>query len=149
VRSRRRGRLTVLCSRRLGSASAAKPINLSEMATLKLVVEPDQVVSDVAHELVERLRDIVRQLRSDAVWNCWVSSGAHGLSVRLQEARRVVPRGGPRDSTRVTYSGGGTVDFLIADVAAWLRMGWIGPSPPASPATRRQADGSTRRSRRK
>ena len=63
------------------------------------LVEPDQVVSDVAHELVERLRDIVRQLRSDAVWNCWVSSGAHGLSVRLQEARRVVPRGGPRDSS--------------------------------------------------
>ena len=121
---------------------------LIEMATLKLETEADQIVSEEAHELVERLRAVVRQIPADTVWNCWVSAGAQGLSIRLQEARRVVPRGGARDSTRVTYSGGGTVDFLVADVAAWLRMGWIGPSPPAGAPTRRRVDGSTRRPRR-
>jgi hypothetical protein len=118
------------------------------MATLKLVAETEQLVPEEAHELVERLRAVVRQIPADTVWTCWVSVGAQGLSIRLQEARRVVPRGGARDSTRVTYSGGGTVDFLVADVAAWLRMGWIGPSPPSGSPTRRRADGSTRRSRR-
>src|SRR5512138_2979390 len=100
------------------------------MATLKLITEPDQVVSEDVHDFAERLRAIIRQIPADSVWNCWVSTGAHGYSVRLQEARRVVPRGGARDSTRITYSGGGTVDFLLADVAAWLRMGWIGSPPP-------------------
>lgn len=118
------------------------------MATLKLVSEPEQLVSGGAHDLVERLRAVVREIPTDAVWNCWVNMGVHGLSVRLQEARRVVPRGGRRDSTRVTYSGGGTIDFLVADVAAWLRMGWIPSSSPAAPPTRRRVDGSTRRARR-
>jgi hypothetical protein len=118
------------------------------MATLRVISEPEQLVSGAAHDLVEQLRAIVREIPTDAVWTCWVSMGAHGLSVRLQEARRVVPRGGPRDTTRVTYSGGGTVEFLVADVAAWLRMGWIRSSSPPGPPTRRRADGSTRRSRR-
>jgi hypothetical protein len=117
------------------------------MATLKLLAEPDQPLSEGVHDLVERLRAVVRQIASDSIWNCWVSVGAHGYSVRLQEARRVVPRGGARDTTHVTYSGGGTVDFLVADVAAWLRMGWIGPASRRAP-TRRRSDGSTRRSRR-
>jgi hypothetical protein len=118
------------------------------MATLKLISEPDQLQAEGTHDLVERLRAVVRQMPADAVWNLWVSSGPHGFSVRLQEARRVVPRGGARDSTRVTYSGGGTIDFLVGDVATWLRMGWIGAPPPGSP-TRRRADGSTRRTRRR
>jgi len=118
------------------------------MATLKLVAEPDQSVSTETHELVERLRAVVRQVRSDAVWNCWVSAAAQGFSVRLQEAPRVAPRGGARDLTRVTYSGGGTVDFLVSDVAAWLRMGGTAPLQPVATPARRRADSATRRARR-
>jgi hypothetical protein len=118
------------------------------MATLRLIAEPDQPVSEATHEFVERLREVVRQVPADTAWDCWVSAVAQGFAVRLQEARRVAPRGGARDSTRVTYSGGGTADFLVADVAAWLRMGWIGPQPPAASPARRRADSSTRRSRR-
>ena len=118
------------------------------MATLKLISEPDQPVSEAAHELVERLRAILRDSPSDAAWSCWIAPGSHGYSIRLQEARRVVPRGGSRDSAQVTYSGGGTAEFLVADIAAWLQMAWSAPAQPPLWPQRRRVDGRTRRSSR-
>jgi hypothetical protein len=118
------------------------------MATLKLISEPDQTVPEGAHDLAERLRAILRDSASDAAWNCWISHGSHGFSVRLQEARRVVPRGGSRDSAQVTYSGGGTPDFLLADITAWLEMARSAPSPSPLWPQRRRVDTSTRRSSR-
>jgi len=115
------------------------------MATLKYLTEPDQQTSDEVRDLVERLRTVFRAEGSDNVWNCWASVGAHGLTVRLQQSRRVAPYGARADHPTITYSGGGTADFLVDDVAAWLRA--QAGSPSQAPETTHRRRASTRRRR--
>jgi hypothetical protein len=106
------------------------------MAVLRFLIEHDQHVSGEVRGLVERLRAAFRADPAETVWDCWANVGAHGFTVRLQQARRVAPYGGRSDGPRVTYSGGGTADFILDDVTAWLRA----QSPEqaeAHPQTRR------------
>jgi hypothetical protein len=110
------------------------------MATLKFLTEADQHLSDEVRDLLERLRAVFRSDPSDNAWDCWVSVGAHGFTVRLQEARRVAPYGGRADGSGVTYSGGGTADFLVDDVTAWLKAQGTPQQKAADALHRRRVD---------
>ena len=114
------------------------------MATLKFLSEPEQHLSDEVRELLERLRAVFRSDPADHVWDCWASIGAHGFTVRLQQARRVAPYGGRPDGSGVTYSGGGTADFLVEDVAAWLRAQSAPLQKAVGPPHRRRVDSRRR-----
>jgi hypothetical protein len=114
------------------------------MATLKFLTEPDQHPTDDVRELLERLRAVFRTDPTENVWECWASVGAHGFTVRLQQARRVAPYGGRADGSGVTYSGGGTADFLVEDVSAWLRAQSAPQPRPLDPPHRRRLDARRR-----
>jgi hypothetical protein len=115
------------------------------MATLKFLTEADQQTSDEIRDLVERLRGVFRADTSDAVWSCWASMGAHGMTVRLQQTRRVAPYGARADGPTVTYSGGGTADFLVDDISVWLQAQAGPQSAAAETGQRRRASGRRRR----
>ncbi len=115
------------------------------MATLKHIPEADRVMTDELRVLIEQLRTLFRDDPSDAVWNCWASEGAHGYAVRLQQVRRVTPYGGHAYGAQVTYSGGGSAEFIVADVHSWLRSQLAPPPKPPATRKRRQSDDGRRR----
>lgn len=92
------------------------------MATLRFITETDQIVSPAIHELVERLRVVVREDLSDTVWKCWMREAAGGFALQLQQTHRVAPYGGRGDRTLLTYSCGGVADFVVNDATEWLRL---------------------------
>lgn len=115
------------------------------MATLKHVPEPDRAATEEIHALIERLRALFREDPSDTVWNCWASESAHGYAVRLQQVRRVAPYGGRTYGPQTTYSGGGSAEFLVADVGSWLRAQLAPPPKPQLTGKRRRSDDGQRR----
>ena len=92
------------------------------MATLRFIAETDQIVTPAIHDLVERLRGVVREDLSDTVWKCWVRETPGGFALQIQQTRRVAPYGGRGDRTLLTYSCGGVAEFVINDATAWLRL---------------------------
>jgi hypothetical protein len=65
--------------------------------------------------------------------------------VRLQQVRRVMPYGGHSFGPQVTYSGGGSAEFIVADVASWLRSQQAPPPKPRTTRKRRHSDDGTQR----
>ena len=114
------------------------------MAAMRFVPEADQHVGPGVHELLDRVRAILQAEASDALWDCWARETPHGFVVRLQQAPRMAPYTRAAGS-QVTYSGGGTLDFLAEDVLAWLKaQAQEAAAAPAAPQ-RRRSDSAARR----
>ncbi len=120
------------------------------MGNLKFVAEPEQHVSLALSALVEQVREILRADPTDTLWDCWARETPHGFVLRLQQARRTVPYSGRAATAHVTYSGGGTANFLLDDVSAWVQTQAQAAPAPLAPRARRRSDpsrGRTSRSR--
>jgi hypothetical protein len=110
------------------------------MATLKFLREPDQKATETLSHFVDRMKSLLRADMSARAWTLWAHETPHGFSIRLQRTTTPTPYSTRRSQSLVTYSGGGSADFLLENVATMLGINVRNISAPRVALHRRKLE---------